>query len=112
MKEISFFRDSCYEGKQLNTTLFLPEGEPVAVIVLLHGLAEHFGRYCRFAESLTAEGIALCGHDHLGHGAAVPEEERGFFRNKNGWETVCRDGASLVKAMREKFPTVPIILTL
>jgi len=110
VKEISFFRDSCYEGKQLNTTLFLPEGEPVAVIVLLHGLAEHFGRYRRFAESLTAEGIALCGHDHLGHGAAVPEEERGFFRNKNGWETVCRDGASLVKAMREKFPTVPIIL--
>ncbi len=111
MKEISFFRDSRYEGKQLNTTVFLPEeGSPKAVIVLLHGLAEHFGRYRRFAECLTKEGFALCGHDHLGHGAAVPEEERGFFREKNGWETVCRDGASLVKAMRKDYPDSPIIL--
>ena len=111
MKEISFFRDSHYEGKVLNTTVFLPEeGAPKAVIVLLHGLAEHFGRYRRFAESLTAEGFALCGHDHLGHGEAVPEEERGFFRDKDGWETVCRDGASLVKAMRKDYPDSPIIL--
>ena len=111
MKELSFFRDSHYEGKQLNTTVFLPEeGAPKAVIVLLHGLAEHFGRYRRFAECLTKEGIALCGHDHLGHGEAVPEAERGFFRDKNGWETVCRDGASLVKAMRKDYPDSPIIL--
>ena len=111
MKELSFFRSSHDEGKQLNTTVFLPEeGEPKAVVVLLHGLAEHFGRYRRFAKALTAEGFALCGHDHLGHGAAVPEGERGFFKNQDGWETVCRDAASLVKAMRKDYPTCPIIL--
>lgn len=110
MKELSFFRDSHYEGKQLKTTLFLPEEAPQAVIVLLHGLAEHFGRYRRFAESMTAEGFALCGHDHLGHGEAVPKEERGFFSKKNGWELVCRDAASLIEAMRERFPDLPIFL--
>ena len=73
MKEISFFRTSHYEGKKLSATLFLPEEEPSAVVVLLHGLAEHFGRYRRFAEYLTSCGVALCGQDHLGHGAAVPE---------------------------------------
>lgn len=110
MKELSFFRDSHYEGKQLKTTLFLPEGEVQALIVLLHGLAEHFGRYRRFAERLTAEGVALCGQDHLGHGEAVPEAERGFFAKKNGWELVCTDGASLVSNMRERYPNTPIFL--
>lgn len=110
MKELSFFRKSCYEGKELSTTLFMPEDEPKAVVVLLHGLAEHFGRYRRFAEYLTSCGVALCGQDHLGHGGAVPEEERGFFAKKNGWELVCRDGASLVKDMRERFSNLPIFL--
>ena len=110
MKEISFFRTSHYEGKKLSATLFLPEEEPNAVVVLLHGLAEHFGRYRRFAERLTSCGVALCGQDHLGHGEAVPEEERGFFAKKNGWELVSLDAASLVEEMREKFPDLPIIL--
>ena len=110
MKELSFFHDSRYEGKQLKTTLFLPEGEPIAVVVLLHGLAEHFGRYRRFAEYLTSCGVVLCGQDHLGHGEAVPEAQRGFFAKKDGWALVCSDGASLVDDMRERFPLCPIFL--
>ena len=110
MKELSFFRTSHYEGKKLSATLCMPEEEPSAVVVLLHGLAEHFGRYRRFAEYLTSCGVALCGQDHLGHGEAVPEEERGFFAKQNGWELVSLDAASLVEDMRERFPELPIIL--
>ena len=110
MKELSYLRPSVCEGKQLLTTLFLPDDEPTAIVVLLHGLAEHFGRYRRFAESLTSCGVALVGHDHLGHGEGVPKEERGFFAEKNGWELVCRDGAALVLEMRETYPTCAVFL--
>ena len=46
-----------------------PEGTPVvAVLHLLHGWAEHAGRYARFASAAAPEGIAVYANDHRGHG--------------------------------------------
>jgi alpha-beta hydrolase superfamily lysophospholipase len=41
---------------------------PAAVVLLVHGLAEHSGRYRALAEHLNATGYALCGFDLPGHG--------------------------------------------
>jgi len=41
---------------------------PKAVILLIHGLGEHSGRYQLVAERLNARGIAVVAPDHLGHG--------------------------------------------
>lgn len=45
-------------------------GAPRATIALLHGLAEHAGRYEAFAERLNAAGITLLAVDLRGHGRA------------------------------------------
>ena len=54
------------------TTLFhqgwLPEGDPVAVVMLCHGLGEHSGRYGNVVEALVPAGYAVHGLDHQGHG--------------------------------------------
>ena len=43
--------------------------EPIrAVILLVHGLGEHSGRYQQFAEFFTGQGIAVIAPDHIGHG--------------------------------------------
>ncbi|WP_084515286.1 alpha/beta hydrolase [Nocardia acidivorans] len=47
---------------------WLPEGEPRAVAVIVHGYAEHSGRYAHVAERLNAAGIAAYALDHTGHG--------------------------------------------
>ncbi len=39
-----------------------------AVILLVHGLGEHSGRYCGFADFFTGQGVAVIAPDHLGHG--------------------------------------------
>ena len=45
------------------------DGAPVvAVLHVLHGWAEHAGRYARFAGAATAAGIAVYADDHRGHG--------------------------------------------
>ncbi|MGB0849153.1 MAG: lysophospholipase, partial [Thiolinea sp.] len=47
---------------------WLPEGEANAVIVLVHGLGEHSGRYQNVINSLVPRGYAIHALDHLGHG--------------------------------------------
>lgn len=44
------------------------EGPARAVILLVHGLGEHSGRYRDFAEFFNGQGIAVVAPDHLGHG--------------------------------------------
>lgn len=47
---------------------WLPTGNLRAVLCLVHGLGEHCGRYTHIAEALSAEGVAVIGIDHRGHG--------------------------------------------
>lgn len=54
--------------RRLFSQCWLPEGEPVAVAVLVHGLAEHSGRYPELVARLTANGYAVHALDHRGHG--------------------------------------------
>ena len=62
------------------TTLYAqvlrPEGEPRAVIIVLHGAAEHGGRYEAFARRFVAHGYAVAAIDHYGHGQS--EGQKGF----------------------------------
>jgi alpha-beta hydrolase superfamily lysophospholipase len=45
-----------------------PDTIPRAVIILVHGAAEHSGRYDRFAGYFTDHGYAVAALDHPGHG--------------------------------------------
>ncbi|NWF91744.1 MAG: lysophospholipase [Syntrophaceae bacterium] len=47
---------------------WLPEGEPRAVLLLVHGLAEHSGRYGNVVNHFVPLGYAVYGIDHIGHG--------------------------------------------
>jgi acylglycerol lipase len=43
-------------GATLYRRRWLPEGEPVAAVGLVHGLGEHSGRYDHVAAALTGAG--------------------------------------------------------
>jgi len=47
---------------------WLPEGESRAVMLMVHGLAEHSGRYGNVINHFVPLGYAIYGIDHLGHG--------------------------------------------
>ncbi|MGZ3514714.1 MAG: alpha/beta hydrolase [Thermodesulfobacteriota bacterium] len=47
---------------------WLPEGEPKAILLIVHGLAEHSGRYMNLVNHLVPLGYAVHGFDHPGHG--------------------------------------------
>ena len=47
---------------------WLPEGESRAVLLIVHGLAEHSGRYMNVVNHFVPLGYAVYGVDHVGHG--------------------------------------------
>jgi alpha-beta hydrolase superfamily lysophospholipase len=47
---------------------WLPDGDARAVVMLVHGLAEHSGRYQHLAERLVDAGYGVYALDHRGHG--------------------------------------------
>jgi acylglycerol lipase len=47
---------------------WLPDGEVRAVLLVVHGLAEHSGRYTNLVNRFVPLGYAVYGIDHVGHG--------------------------------------------
>lgn len=101
---------SCDGIHTLRGILYLPE-KPKAIVQIVHGMAEHIGRYDAFMTYLAENGCIVCGHDHLGHGkTAENDEELGFFAEKNGDTLVCEDMFAFGKAVKEEYPDLPLIL--
>lgn len=62
-----------------NTNIYyqgwLPEKEVVAVLLVVHGLGEHSGRYMNVVNHFVPLGYAVYGLDHIGHGKSAGERE-------------------------------------
>ena len=110
------FRDFTFpssDGRHVcHAALWQPEGEgPRGVVQIVHGVAEHMGRYDRFARFLAEHGWAVCGEDHLGHGKTGAQDGSfGYFGPRGGWDLVTRDVRQLRLLMGERFPGVPYFL--
>jgi alpha-beta hydrolase superfamily lysophospholipase len=50
------------------------------------------------------------GNSHLGHGQSATEVDRGFFADKDGWETAVRDMRLVYDHTRAKYPSLPYFL--
>ena len=90
---------------------YLPEGEAVGIVQIVHGIAEHIARYDDFARFLADNGYIVVLHDQLGHGKSITDESpMGFFNDKNGWETAVQDIRILHNKAAEKYPGKPFFL--
>lgn len=101
------------DGKtQLHGMRWEPEGGSVrAVLQICHGVAEHIVRYDAFARYLNDLGIAVVGHDHLGHGLSLPEGGTPvYFGEGNTWNTVVDDIYVLHQRIRLWYPDVPLCI--
>jgi alpha-beta hydrolase superfamily lysophospholipase len=96
------------DGTELYVNRWLPDGEPKGIVQLVHGLAEHSGRYARFAERLTASGYAVYASDHRGHGRT--SGPRGVFAEHDGWLTVVDDLHAVTGRALDEHPDLPVFL--
>ena len=100
--------NSCGKGK-IHYCKWMPEGQPKAVLQILHGIAEHVYRYDDFANFLTSQGYVVVADDHMGHGGSIGDEGvRGYFHG--GWFAAVDDSMKLMKDTMAEYPDVPYIL--
>lgn len=91
--------------------LYTMPGVPVrAVLQLSHGMCEYVGRYRHMAAFYAAQGIALAGNDHLGHGATAKRGEHGHFADAEGRRYVLGDLHALNATLHRRFPGLPLFL--
>lgn len=96
---------------QIHAIEWIPEGEAVGVLQIVHGMAEHIERYDAFASYIAGQGFYVVGHSHLGHGKSVTTEENlGYFHSPNGNECVLGDIDTLRRKTAERFPNVPYFI--
>jgi len=55
---------------------WLPEESPKAIILLVHGLVEHSGRYMNMVNYFVPKSYAVYGFDHIGHGKTPGQRTR------------------------------------
>ena len=92
--------------------LYLPaECEVSAVLQISHGMCEYFERYRPLAEFFCAHGVAVCGHDHLGHGKrARADGSLGWFHETDGARILPEDVHRLTQITKKRFPNKPYFL--
>lgn len=93
-------------GGMLRARRWLPEGQPKAVVQIIHGIAEHGARYDRFARYLTGLGYLVTVQDHMGHGGSISQETpRGVIRGD--WFDMVEDAYRLFLDTRKEYPDAP-----
>ena len=94
---------------KLNCSIYKPEGEVKAVLLFIHGMTEHFGRYLKFAEFLTGRSIALVGFDLKGHGVNKIGDTASF--GEGGWNESLNDIDAVYKYLKNEFENIPLFVS-
>ncbi len=83
-------------------------GEPIGVVQIAHGLAEHGERYARFAKALNAAGFLVHAVDHRGHGRSA-QGRLGDFGTA-GFDGLIADVVQFGAALRARHGGLPLFL--
>ncbi|MCU0831744.1 MAG: alpha/beta hydrolase [Rhizobiaceae bacterium] len=85
-------------------------GAAAGVVQINHGLAEHSGRYARFAAALNGAGFHAYAHDHRGHGATTaPDARPRLFAAQGGAGKVIADVDAVHDLIATRHPGLPVI---
>jgi acylglycerol lipase len=85
---------------------WLPDGDVRGVAVFCPGgFGEHLGLYDALARRLTAEGVAFCALDAMGHGLSDGERDLTL-----SWDEYVDDTRTLANLASDRYPDRPLIL--
>ncbi len=90
---------------------WIPDGQPIAILQIIHGMQEFIDRYDEFANYMADNGIMVIGNDHLGHGGSISERVPfGYFCKNDPATVILRDAHRLKKMTQEDYPGIPVVL--
>ena len=107
----STFSLTAADGAEIFAYHWRPDGPSAAAVQIIHGMAEHAGRYGRLAQALTASGYEVYAGDLRGHGrTAMGPAELGTLGDHDGWRKCLDDLWQLNRRIAASLPGKPIFL--
>lgn len=107
----SQFQLSLGKGRSAYIHAWRPGGEPRAALQIVHGMAEHAGRYARLGEALAAAGYAVYAQDLPGHGRSVRgKDELGHTADTNGWQLTLSAINAVRAEIERRHPQLPLFM--
>lgn len=96
-------------GETIYAQSWLPDPQrnkmPRAILLLIHGLGEHSGRYAHVAEYFTHKNVGMIGCDRVGHGKSTGK--RGHVKK---YQYLFDDIERLHAEATRRYPKVPVFL--
>jgi acylglycerol lipase len=92
------------EGIKIHAQAWLAN-HPKAIVCIIHGFAEHGGRYARVADFLNKQDISVFAIDQFGHGQT--EGKRGFSPS---YESSLDSVEHLIEEARKLQPNLPVFI--
>ncbi len=92
-----------FDGQTIFYRVWQPPKTARAVVIIVHGYAEHGGRYAHVAQHLIAHGFRVCAHDWRGHG-----HSGGARGSIDRFEIHAEDLQKIIDAVRD--PGLPLFL--
>lgn len=87
------------------------DGEPKAILQIVHGMIEHLGRYDAWAEFLVEQGYIVVGNDHLGHGKSIQSENHwGYFCEGDAVDVLVEDAHTTRELISKDYPDIPYFI--
>lgn len=112
----SYFAYKGEDGKVVAARKWVPGKKaevthPVrAIVQIVHGMAEHIGRYHHFAKKLAEDArILTAGNDLRGHGQTAGSLDQ-VGRVTEEWEVMLKDVQLLAARLRREYPRRPLIM--
>ena len=110
MNKTEFYYDSRDNASRIHAVKWVPDKEPIGIFLIVHGMAEHIGRYEAFAEYMCGKGFVVAANEHLGHGGSVSQGPKGYFCKRDPATVVVRDVHRLKKMIQEEYPGLKIFI--
>jgi acylglycerol lipase len=101
------------QSTQFYTRTYACPSSPKAIIVFVHGFAEHVGRYTHIHPLFAANGITVFTFDQRGFGRTAQDEKeksKGSAYGKTSWADGMRDIDWAVGHVKKEWPEVPVFL--
>ncbi len=95
-----------YGNLELFYQSWLPDSPLKAVIVLVHGLGEHSGRYPHVVNHLVPQGFGIYALDHRGHGRSAEK----LCAHVMDWAEYRGDLEKFIQFVRGQQPDAPLFL--
>jgi alpha-beta hydrolase superfamily lysophospholipase len=98
------------DGSEIHYRYWAAAASPRTVVQIVHGAAEHSGRYDRFAKALIGQGYSVYATDHRGHGRTRVRSGALGDAGPNAWNGFVEDELQLSGIIHDTHPNAKLVL--